>query len=1220
MMSTVYKDWVPGGYGKGSYFNVTDAGSPSNLSRSNGYYPNSEMGQAAAMADSIKKGVAVMTPGDTDTPTTRRWIYEALARGMLTEADIDKAIHGILMVRLHAGDLDAQPTNPFKSLNKRNALTTPADSAVAAEAARKQVVLLKNTDHILPLHKSMSRLALVGPLADENSTDFYAGSYPYTTYIKDKVEGKLKGGANALAFTRGLNVVGLKVVDGTGTPDGKFLTAGASAEASLTGSAPSAEDPKAQFYDYDYGYNNHLLRSVAYDHYLAARGAGSTVVANADPPGYESANRSSQQWTTDQNLGFVSQSGDTVSLRFAKSTGIVSPTASPNVSVNTSEPYNLQHNGSATSPNRQFKVVTVKDGIADAVAKASSAPVAVVAVGDQPHLTSRETQDRLNSEPGTKLPPYQEQLVKAVADANPNTVVVVVGSYPFDLRGIAANPNVKGIVHTSHAGQELGSAVADVLFGDYAPSGRLNQTWYPGLDTLPTTSDYDIIKGKRTYQYYDGKALYPFGYGLTYTSFRYRHLTMSPTTARNTGDPDVSVGVTVTNTGSTTSDEVAQVYASYRPSAQSRVEHPKKQLIGFQRVHLPPGRSKRVTITAKLSDLAIWDVSRNRFVVEPGDYTISAGRSSADADQLLSHTLRVTGNPIPPRDLSRTTPAHDFDDYSFASRTSTGLQADIVPTSVHEDDSYGILARKAGAWAKYADVNVAHARGGITVRASNSNSSASNIAVWSGGPSTDQGGTQVGTVTVPPTTSAQTYLTIGADLAKLKGDATDLYLVFPDADVTVKWIRTGAVAPATRSDVSITSNQFTVSASTSLSRARVRVPATIRQQSGSLLLEAPLRGTGAVIGAPTWTVTAPDGSPTTLATISSSGQLTAAGTADGTVRATATYATPRGKIAADLSVTLKNQTVPAGTEPEAIVIRSGYDSRPQDISWGPNQFSRFGAIDQDRGSLMLSAVTYPSPSTARHVTCALTDKKGHPTDLAEITASAGGFIEGQTSGNNNRAWNCTIRATGAGNGDVYLKATTDNGLSYTTRVAIQGQTDENAFTVRHQAELFDDAGNIDGAVSHLRADNVHGDDVGLQLNRVRNGDWAAYRKIDFRGRARADLTVDYVKVSTEPATITVKADDPVNGTVLGRMTVEGDLDLGSASDYQNPVYHWRKATVPITTLPGVHDLYFVFDVSPKIPDTDISNTYGAVAGWLDLGINWFRFTPRSNDSHAHRTS
>lgn len=1215
MMDTVYGDWVPGGYGDSAFFNVTDASSPQNLTGSNAYYSNDEVGQAASLADSIKNGVAVFTPGDTDTLTTRRLIYEALARGMLSEADIDKAIHGILLVRLHAGDLDADPTNPYKSLNESNALTTDAQSAVAAQAAREQVVLLKNVDGILPLSKS-SNLALVGPLADENSTDFYAGTYPYTTYIKDEVTSKLTGGAPALSFSRGLNVVGIQVVNGSGSPNGEFLTTGTDASSPLTGTATSASSPGAQFYDYDYGYNNHLLRSVVTDRYLAAAGSGSTVTASSNPPGYESPNRASQQWTTNQNLGIVGQSGNTVSLRFSNSTGLVSPTAAPNVYVNSSSPYNVQYNGKATSTNSQFQFVTVTDGIQDAVAKAKSAPVAVVVVGDQPSLTSRETQDRLNSEPGIKLPPYQQQLVDAVSAANPNTVVVIVGSYPFDIRSIKSNPNVKGILYTSHAGQELGSAVSDVLFGDYAPSGRLNQTWYPGLDTLPTISDYDVIKGERTYQYYNGDAIYPFGYGLTYSSFGYSGLTVTPTTASSSSDPDVTVGFKVTNTGTVASDEVAQVYASYVPSASSRVEHPKKQLVGFQRVHLAPGASTRVTIDAKLSDLAIWDVSRSRFVVEPGAYTITAGRSSADADQLVSGTITVNGDPIPARDLGKTTPAYNFDDYSFTDQTSTGLQADVVPTSVQEDNSNGILARKAGSWVKYADVALSGSTQGMTIRASNSGSSVSNVGVWLGGPSSGAGGTQVGTIAVPATGNAQTFVNVGASLAGLTGTTGDLYLVFPDANVSVKWLRLGPVTSATNAEVSITSNDFNSNASTSLARARVRVPATIAQRSGSLLLEAPLGGPGVVNGSPTWTVTSSDGSPTSLATISSSGQLTATGTANGTVRATATYATPDGPISASLTVTLSNQTVSANTEPEAIIIRSGWDSRPQDISWGPNQFSRFGAIDQDKGSLLLSAVTYPYPSSSRQVTCGLADKNGGPTDLAEITASAGGFIEGQTSGNNNRAWNCTVRATGAGNGDVYLTATTDNGLSYTTRIVIQGQTGSDAFLGRHQAELFDAAGNVGGATTNLRADNVSGDDVGLQLNRIRDGDYAAYRNVDFRGATKADLDLRYLKVSTEPATIKVMADDPVTGTVLGNVTVTGDAALDSPTDYKNPVYHWRDATIPINTLPGMHDLYLVFTVSPDIPNTDVSNTYGAVAGWLDLGVNWFHVRYRFDGFHA----
>ncbi|PZF84815.1 glycoside hydrolase family 3 protein [Jiangella anatolica] len=1201
LRSVVYDEWVPGGYSGGSFFNVTDAASPHNLSGSNAYYPNSTLGQAASMADSIENGVAAMTPSDTDTPTTRRWIYEALARGMITEQDIDEVIYGVLLVRLHAGDLDVDPTNPYKRMNKRNALTTEASAAVAAQAAREQVVLLKNDDGILPLPAS-SDVALVGPLGDENSTDFYAGTYPYTTLIKDEVESKLDGGA--LSFSRGVDLVALKVANGTGAPAGRFVVTGATPGASLTGTGASADDANAQFYLYDYGYNNLLLRSAAHDRYVAARGPGNTLVASADPPGFQSKNRATQQWFTDQNLGLVGQADGLVSLRFVKGTEIATPDQAPNVFVDPASS-NVLHNGSASSPNRRFELVTVRDGIADAVAKAEDAEVAVVAVGDQPHMTSRETFDRQSTPPGIGLAPRQEELIEAVAAANPNTVVVVVGSYPFDLRAVQANPNVKGIVYTTHAGQELGTAVADVLFGDYAPAGRLTQTWYAGLDSLPTISDYDIIKGGRTYQYHDGEILYPFGYGLTYTDFEQTGLSVSPSTVDNGSDATITTEVTVRNTGDVASDEVVQLYARYEDGGDSRVQHPIKTLVGFERVHLEPGESRAVAIDVDLSELAIWDVDAGRFHVEPGTYRLTTGTSSAEQDERATGELEVTGAPLPARDLGRVTPAHAFDDYSFTDRTATGLRADVVPTAVHEDDSYGIEVRKAGAWVEYGDANLSDDQEGIVLRAANPNPQPAPVEVWTGGPGAD--GVKVGTVSVPPTGHGQTFVNVGATLSGLPGGHDDLYLVFPTAGVRVAWLRLGDVDPVENGKVSVTSNHFNTTVGTSLSRFHVEVPAVVQQRQGSLLLEAGIDGTGVVDGPVSWTVTAPDGGATPLATITPSGQLTATGSGDGTVRAVATYATSSGPVSGSIDVELRNQGVPAGTEAEAVIIRSGWDSRPPDISWGPNQFTRFGAIDQYQGSLLLSAVTYPFANAARPVTFTVTDEDGNPSELATIGDASAGFVEGQTSGNNNRAYNATLRATGAGDGEVYVTATTTNGLSYTSRIVIENQENRDPYDGRYQAELFDASGNVSGAAANLRADNVHGDDVGLQLNRIRNGDYAVYRNVDFGDPELLDLTLRYVKVSSAPATIKVMADDPVDGVELGEVTLTGEHDLTSAEDYANPVYAWAETTLDLEPLSGVHDVYLVFDVAPEVPDTDISSTYGQVAGWLDLGINWFTF-------------
>src|SRR5262249_40999441 len=150
----------------------------------------------------------------------------------------------------------------------------------------------------------------------------------------------------------------------------------------------------------------------------------------------------------------------------------------------------------------------------------------------------------------------QQQLVDAVLAANPHTILVLETSYPDTIGW--AQAGVPAILWTTHAGQELGHALADVLFGDVNPSGRLPQTWYRSDPDLPSILDYDIIRSQRTYQYFRGSPLYPFGYGLSYTSFRYSDLR---TSTRSAGTSDtVDVTVHVTNTGSRAGDEVVQLY------------------------------------------------------------------------------------------------------------------------------------------------------------------------------------------------------------------------------------------------------------------------------------------------------------------------------------------------------------------------------------------------------------------------------------------------------------------------------------------------------------------------------------------------------------------------------------------------------------------------------------------------------------------------------------
>ena len=194
-------------------------------------------------------------------------------------------------------------------------------------------------------------------------------------------------------------------------------------------------------------------------------------------------------------------------------------------------------------------------------------------------------------------------------EANPNTVVVIVGGYPFAVNW--EQEHVPSILFTSHAGQELGHAVADVLYGDYNPGGRLNMTWYKSTEQLPDLMDYDIIKGKRTYQYFDGEVLYPFGHGLSYARFHYSDLSLSQ--SEITAEGGVTVTVAVRNESQLAGDEVVQLYVKV---GSSRVVRPLKTLKGFRRIHLAPGASETVSFELKAEDLAFWDVTRDRYCVE----------------------------------------------------------------------------------------------------------------------------------------------------------------------------------------------------------------------------------------------------------------------------------------------------------------------------------------------------------------------------------------------------------------------------------------------------------------------------------------------------------------------------------------------------------------------------------------------------------------------------
>jgi beta-glucosidase len=215
----------------------------------------------------------------------------------------------------------------------------------------------------------------------------------------------------------------------------------------------------------------------------------------------------------------------------------------------------------------------------------------------------------------------QEELVKQVYAANPKTVMILVSSFPYAINWSEAN--VPAILHMAHASQDEGTALAQVLFGDYNPGGHLVTTWPASLDQEPPMMDYNIRDG-RTYMYFKGQPLYPFGYGLSYTTFRYANIRTSTPSLEKDGA--ITVSVDVTNTGKQAGDAVVQLYVKHLKSA---VERPREELEGFERVSLAPGETKTVQIPLKAAQLAYWDEKIGDFKVEAEGVKLMIGDSSA---------------------------------------------------------------------------------------------------------------------------------------------------------------------------------------------------------------------------------------------------------------------------------------------------------------------------------------------------------------------------------------------------------------------------------------------------------------------------------------------------------------------------------------------------------------------------------------------------------------
>lgn len=749
---------------------------------------------AKAVAETVKNGVDSITD---DHEISQRALRDALEQGLLVEADLDRALKNTFRVRFRLGEFDPQELNPYAHIDEAK-LCSDEHNALALKAARESIVLLKNSG-LLPLDKQAARsVAVIGPLVDEAFTDWYSGTPKYRTSPLAGIKAKLAAKAEVV-FCEGSDEVRIRSVK-----TGKYAVIG-SGESRGLAAVGEAADSAVVFRLTDWGWGSNTLREPGPNGKFVTETEEGTLAVLADEArgwfvkeafGLEPDEEGKTRLTT-WNGRLVGLQPDGGLAAAGRREAVASLGGIADV---------VDESGTEGSAEAdRFELELVQDGIAAAAAAAKAAETAVVVVGNVPFINGKEEIDRKD----ITLPPKQHELIKAVCEANPNTVVVIVGSYPFAVNW--EDEHVPAILYMSHAAQGLGSALSDVLFGDYNPAGRLPMTWYRSIDQLPDLMDYDIIKGKRTYQYFDGEPLYPFGHGLSYTTFEYSEIHVGSGAEFNgsgaeldgsgegaggsskgaggsskgvNGEPgdsagvraavegssesaaggeaaigaiggciidaggDIAVSVTVANTGDRFGEEVVQLYVR---ANESRVPRPLKSLKGFKRIGLEAGESRTVEFTLPAAELAFWDVTRSRYVVESGTYSFFVGSSSQKLQ--LAGTVTVNGETIPPRSLTEFVAAVNYDDYE-------GVYLD---ENVEGGSSIRVKKHPGRGWIAFKDVEFGgHAPGNpgkLTARIACAAQGAA-LEVRLGAPD----GTLIGQSPVPRTGGSQAFTTLEVKL------------------------------------------------------------------------------------------------------------------------------------------------------------------------------------------------------------------------------------------------------------------------------------------------------------------------------------------------------------------------------------------------------------------------------------------------------------------------
>ncbi len=584
-------------------------------------------GPAAASAMTVKLGT------DLECGNDYRSLIEAVKQRLVKEEEIDVSVKRLFTARFKLGMFDPSEMVPYARIPIEE-----NDSAehrrLALQAARESIVLLKNQNGLLPLRKTLRKIAVIGPTADD--LPVLLGNYngtpsSYVTPLKG-IENKLPAPAQ-VAYEQGCNLADegpiIRLVPSTalragGTPGLKaeyFANRNLEGVAVLTRVDRVVDSNWTQTSVPGLGDSNFSIRWTGK---LTTTVSGRHSLAVTGDDGYRlwiNGSRVIDHWSTHgsetRRASIVMEAGRACDIK-------------------------LEYFQASGGANVRFEWGVPDDAAGKAVRLARKSDVVVFVGGISPQLEGEEMNVTVEGFRGgdrtsLDLPRVQEELLKAVCATGKPVVLVLTSGSALGVNW--ANEHVAAIVQLWYPGEEGGTAIADVLFGDYNPAGRLPVTFYKSVAQLPPFEDYRMAG--RTYRYFEGELLFPFGYGLSYTRFAYGKLEVPEEVKAG---ETVFVKVAVTNVGEVAGDEVVQVYVKHvAASAPVAI----RSLQGFKRVHLKPGQTESVSFTLTPRQLSLID-NQARRIVEPGEFEIQMGGGQIGArvssSQALTARLKVTGD------------------------------------------------------------------------------------------------------------------------------------------------------------------------------------------------------------------------------------------------------------------------------------------------------------------------------------------------------------------------------------------------------------------------------------------------------------------------------------------------------------------------------------------------------------------------------------------------